>query len=359
MHSTTKSQRAFGRLATLFTLTVLFAIGFAVQQASAGTISGSSSAYTFNAVAGGVANTISVASVSSTQISITDSTETLTESSSYCTSSGGVVTCTISSSGATTFAWNLSTTSDTVSIADAVNVADTITPSTGADVVSCGGGKDRVNYSERTAGVRVTPSDSTANDGEIAEFDNVATSCEASNGGSGPDYLLESSDGAAYLDGNAGNDYLIGSPANVSAACTPGTHDGTIFGDAGDDILISLTGGSTLNGNDGNDTVIGSDDTTTGCDSIWGGKGSDTLIGGAGDDRVWDSSGLSGENNFIDPGAGADEWDGGYGNDTVILRDGGGQDYSYSAGCSTGTDVFIGDDVDGSVADCETVVQTP
>ena len=240
-----------------------------------------------------------------------------------------------------------------------MNVNDTITPSTGADVVSCGGGKDRVNYSERAAGVRVTPSDSAANDGEIAEFDNIATSCETSNGGSGPDYLLESSNGAAYLDGNAGNDFLMGSPANVSMACTSGTHDGTIFGDAGDDILISIAGGSTLNGHDGNDVIVGSDDTTTGCDFIWGGKGSDTLIGGAGNDTVWDSSGLSNESNFIDPGAGQDEWDGGYGNDTVILRDGGDQDYSAGAGCSTGTDVFIGDDVDGSTAGCETVVQTP
>lgn len=358
MNSLTISRRELGRVATFLGVAVCCVFGFAVQQASAGTISGSTSAYTFTSVAGGTANTLSVTSVSSTQVSITDSTEALSETSSNCTAAAGVVTCTINSAGSTTFAWNFSTTSDTLSIADAVNVKDTITPGTGADVISCGDGKDRVNYSERTAGVRVTPSDSAANDGEIAEFDNVATSCEASNGGSGPDYLLESSAGAAYLDGNAGNDFLMGSLANTSGACTSGVHDGTIFGDAGNDTIISLAAGSTLNGHDGNDVVIGSDDTTTGCDYVWGGKGNDTLLGGAGNDTVWDNSVQAGETNFIDPGAGEDTWDGGYGNDTIVLRDGS-SDYIYSMGCSTGTDVFVGDDIDPDIAGCETVIQTP
>ncbi len=99
------------------------------------------------------------------------------------------------------------------------------------------------------------------------------------------------STGINYLDGGAGNDFLIGTVVLGD----------TVLGGLGNDTIQGYNSNDTLIGGDGNDSLLGDEDS----DSLLGDDGNDTLIGGTGDDRL-----LGGEDN--------DRLSGGDGNDSLF-----------------------------------------
>lgn len=111
-------------------------------------------------------------------------------------------------------------------------------------------------------------------------------------GGAGVDNA-QGGAGADVLEGDAGNDMLNG-----------GADDDWLDGGEGDDFLFDIDGG--------NDTLLGGE----GKDYLEGGEGSNRLEGGAGDDTLR-AMGLAGQDNVMDGGAGADNISAGAGNDTI------------------------------------------
>src|SRR4051812_22310820 len=178
---------------------------------------------------------------------------------------------------------------------------DVLVGGVGADTLNGGAGTDTADYSARTAPVTLSL-DSSANDGEPGEADNVNADVEVLAGGAGDD-TLTGNDGANTLLGNAGNDTLDGRGGDDTLTGGDGTDtasyanaasgvrvvldgkpgDGVpngesdnadtenVIGSPGDDVLIGSGGPNSLAGGDGSDRILG-------------GKGADTLDGGAGDD---------------------------------------------------------------------------
>lgn len=351
-----KHRNPLHRILLVASMSALFALSLAAT-ASAGDISGGLMSYTFTDSAT-EANSINVTLVPDGeypgQIDITDSGATLTESSASCVDlGGGVIRCDVYNGAATTMNWNLGSNNDSISVATDVQTIDVVDGGLGADVMGCGGGLDQVKFSSRIAGVRVTPSDLAANDGETAEFDNVDSTCEGSIGGSATDYLLASSANQGKISGGDGADYIVGSTNNTVTGFCQGNFPGSMNGDGGNDLIVAVSGlYNALSGGSGNDTLVGID-TNPGCDHLYGGTGSDTISGGSGNDQIWDNVSSTGEINTIIGGAGNDAYHLGAGNDTVISRDGN-DDGTLS--CSTGTDTLIGDASDGPSSGCETSV---
>src|SRR5207244_94635 len=150
---------------------------------------------------------------------------------------------------------------------------------------------DRVDYSQRAAGVTVT-SGSGANDGAPSEGDNVAADVERIDG----TQLADSITGGANsetINGTGGNDTLSGGPG-------------------GPDVLNA-------GGGDGNDTISGGTNGVGESDVLTGGIGNDTfaqtasptpaetISGGAGTDTV-DYSGRAAA-VVVTVGSGADDGD--------------------------------------------------
>jgi Ca2+-binding RTX toxin-like protein len=171
----------------------------------------------------------------------------------------------------------------------------------GGDVMSGGAGIDTVTYASRAGAVRVTL-DNQANDGSPAniehpaEGDNVKNDVEHVIGGRGNDFISAAPTttnagtvlvGRVTLDGNGGNDTLIGS--NGFPTTQPAVNDGAV---------------SVLNGGDGNDSLVGGSQ----IDQLNGGGGNDTCKGNAG-------------NDLLNGGAGADDMSGGTGSDLVTYGD--------------------------------------
>lgn len=333
-------QQDLLRILLLTALSCATTLALAVG-ANAATISGSAnSTLTFSA-GSSESNNVTVTYVASNYVTITDSGSTLTESSSSCTLSSGVVTCNHRTDGATIFQWNLGDGDDTLSVDDASDNADVVDGDLGADVVSCGGGtKDIADYSSRVAAVSVTPSDAYANDGEVTEWDDVGTSCEGSTGGSAGDVLSASDDASGKLTGNDGDDLLTASAGAGSGSCSISTTPpSNLVGGEGDDQLYGIVGWNQLNGGNGNDLAVGG----SGCDTIIGAAGNDISIGGAGNDGVLDHTETSGSStNLLIGGPGNDVVVGGYGNDTLITV---GDDADGWA-CNAGSDKLISDGTD-------------
>lgn len=78
----------------------------------------------------------------------------------------------------------------------------------GADVLSGGAGYDAVDYSDRSAPVRVDLGGSPGDDGGSAEGDTVGADVEGAFGGAGDDTLIGSA-ASGFLDGGDGNDALV------------------------------------------------------------------------------------------------------------------------------------------------------
>jgi Ca2+-binding RTX toxin-like protein len=337
-------------------IAMLASLALAVT-AHAGNIAGSTSSYTYTA-GSGEANTISVTTVSPTSIEIVDDTATLTESSSTCTKSGSVVTCSINSSGSTNFAWNLGDQDDYLGPAAPIN--DTIDGGLGADIMNCGDGQDTIKYTSRTAGVRVTPDDGLSNDGELTEFDTVESACEVSTGSGGPDYLVMSNSATkGVIDGGGGNDYLVGGPGNTSTSCAASTNPTQLLGQAGDDTIINRVGSAYLQGYNGDDLIISGNT----CAYIFSGYGSDTVIAGDGGAEVWDLYGSTNDVNVFVGGTGADSivgsWQGT--NTIVVASDDTGDSYTCY---STATDTIVANSWDShdtgqgdGDAHCDTLIK--
>ncbi len=270
------------------------------------------------------------------------------------------MTCTISAAGTTVFNWSLGGGDDSLSIASDVVTKDTVNGELGADVVQCGGGFDTATYTSRTAGVRVTPDDATANDGELTELDDIGSDCEVSKGGSGPDFLFMATGATqGIVDGGGGNDYVVGSPNNASTSCAESSNPTQLLGGSGNDTVINIAGGARVQGWLGNDPLIGG----ASCEHMYSGNGNDTSFGGGGDDQLLDLYGSSGETNTLVGGSGSDTIVGAINATNTMIGADGESDY-YA--CLTGSpaDTYVGDasDVadgwwgDGDSA-CETLVK--
>ena len=245
---------------------------------------------------------------------------------------------------------------------------DTLIGGNDADFMSGGNGADLADYSDRTAGVKVTL-DGVANDGSFdwwtgasTEMDNVFWDVENLRGGSGGDILWGSvwandfSGGAGddQLYGVGGNDRLDGSFGNDSLSAGDGNDivrgsDGNdsvdggtgmdqIDGDAGDDWISAGDANDVVRGGDGNDTIYagnGDDqiEGNAGADWLYGDDGNDTLRGGDDNDVLFGNHG----DDAVFGGAGNDNLFGGDGNDTLVSIGGGQLDYVWGEG---GSDSF-------------------
>ena len=130
----------------------------------------------------------------------------------------------------------------------------------GADRLSGDNGHDTADYSARTAALTIDLDDQ-ADDGELAEADNVTSSVESVIGGSGNDTI------------------------------TGGIVDNQLYGEGGND---------TMHGGDGNDALYGGD----GADHLFGDRGVDVLDGGNDADKL---DGRDGVADQLRCGAGKDE----------------------------------------------------
>ncbi|MBC6479491.1 MAG: hypothetical protein GDA56_18665 [Hormoscilla sp. GM7CHS1pb] len=180
------------------------------------------------------------------------------------------------------------------------------------------------------------------NRGEPVGFDSL-------RGGDGDDTLGFEFGVEGYLFGDRGNDFLIGTVPGKAA---------NIYGGKGDDIILSLGGPSFMQGNIGNDSIVGDESN----DSIRGGQDDDTIEGNLGNDTIYGDLG----NDFIvgdDPSFGIGFGDlsitrdfifGNQGEDTIFGSDGsdtiyGGKDddmidiFTEDLDHTGGSDVIFGD----------------
>jgi Ca2+-binding RTX toxin-like protein len=123
------------------------------------------------------------------------------------------------------------------------NTINSITATTGADILTGTDGSDRID----------------AGNGDDIIY-----------GGLGSDRII----------GGGGNDILYGDLENIPAYGVNFTMNDTIYGGIGNDTIYGNGGNDILYGEDGSDTIFGGD----GDDQIWGGVGDDILNGGSGKD---------------------------------------------------------------------------
>lgn len=111
----------------------------------------------------------------------------------------------------------------------------------------------------------------------------------------------------------AGTRYVVAIDGRESSFTVNAVRAIDVRGLGGDDrvtIAANVRIAADLEGNSGNDLLIGG----SGNDDIYGGAGRDTLIGNAGNDSLDGGSG----NDRLEGGIGADELDGGLGTDVLI-----------------------------------------
>jgi uncharacterized delta-60 repeat protein len=131
----------------------------------------------------------------------------------------------------------------------------------GADDMSGGDGADMVDYQGRSAAVRVTLDNNTADDGEAGEGDYARDDVENVNGGRGDDRIF-GTDAANVFHGNGGNDELYGRGGTDSLY--GGAGEDALHGDEGDDFLFGRDGiHDFLAGGFGTDTAEKDDEDTT------------------------------------------------------------------------------------------------
>jgi Ca2+-binding RTX toxin-like protein len=217
---------------------------------------------------------------------------------------------------------------------------------TGQDTFVGGDGMDTIDYSARQAALLVMMDgdpktiltvlaavNTSKNDGETGEFDNVCTDVENILGGAGNDKLTGNAL-ANKMNGGAGNDELYGLAgddtfdeqhgwdASVLAAAVPVAIDDAassgndkISGGEGVDtvdysarsVALDVDMVGTVAAADADDGASGleTDDVFADCENLIGGVGANTLVGNDSD-------------NVITGGAAADSISGGKGNDTLF-----------------------------------------
>jgi len=240
---------------------------------------------------------------------------------------------------------------------------DTLQGMLGADILSGGAGTDLVDYSEKTAAIKVSMSGDLADDGETAspsggEKDNVKSDIENAKGGQGADEIVGNDfnneiwgqGGADKLTGGKGDDTfhegveVWGGPDGVvggsNAADDVASGSDSMDGGDGFDtvdysertsaVSVTLDGSSHVAGNDGTATYVAADATatppvveswtSTELDNVWktveavqGGAGGDEIVG----DMVAPTGTAVGVDNDFEGNGGDDKISGGYGNDTL------------------------------------------
>jgi Ca2+-binding RTX toxin-like protein len=193
----------------------------------------------------------------------------------------------------------------------------------GPDTFGTDGAAGRVVYGPRASGVTATL-DGVANDGEAGEGDNLRSGVSGVNGTPLAD-VLDAQATPAFLDGEGGDDVLIGSPQ--VDRLYGGEGDDLLQGGDGDDWFRNENGADRYRGGPGahdrfdysgdQPVTITLDDQPG--DGIAGERddiGSDVedVLTGDGDDRVVGSDAA----NFIAAGEGADHIDGSAGDDVLI-----------------------------------------
>lgn len=180
---------------------------------------------------------------------------------------------------------------------------DTITGGTGADTILGLDGNDSLiggSGHEQIFG-------NTGND--VIDLTHAGSS--TAYGGQGNDDITASGNSnAMQINGDAGDDTLIGGAGADSLLggdgndhVTGGSGAAMVFGNAGDDVLVASAGASTVYGGQGNDLITVQNTGVgeflsgdLGDDTIIGGTGPDTLIGGGGQDVM---TGGGGANVYI------------------------------------------------------------
>jgi serralysin len=213
----------------------------------------------------------------------------------------------------------------------------------GADLLNGGSGtRDRVIYSDSTAGLRVDLLSPAANTG-IATGDTFV-GVEDLYGSNFNDSLLGNSganviwgangndifygrDGADTIYGGNGNDVLFGGVGADRLDGGAGSRDRAAYSDSATGLRVDLltpannTGIATgdifvgiedLYGSNYNDSLVGN----SGANVIWGANGNDVIYGREGSDTIYGGNG----NDILYGGAGPDTLDGGAGMDSFVFN---------------------------------------
>ena len=174
--------------------------------------------------------------------------------------------------------------------------------SDGADVITAGGGTDRI-FSEE------------GNDVINAGAGGTTTAAQLLNGGAGDDVITGGS-GVDLIIGGAGDDTVRGGPGADAIFGNDGLDN--IAGGEGDDAIHGGPGTDVVHGGGGNDEIFGDEGDDDlygdgGDDHIVAGDGDDIALGGAGNDSLFGDDG----HDYLDGGAGNDVLEGGYGRDVL------------------------------------------
>ena len=207
--------------------------------------------------------------------------------------------------------------------------ADVLDGGLGADALAGGTGTDRLSYALRTGPV-TADIDGTADDGEAAEGDNVATDVENLTGGAGADTLTGDAD-ANLLDGGTGADALNGGGGTDTVTYASRTAPVT----------------ADIDGNADDGQAAEGDKIATDVENLTGGAGADTLTGSAGVNRL-DGAAAA---DTLNGGDGEDVLIGAGGADGFLARDGADDQMS----CGSEPDTVTADPDDDADADCEDV----
>ncbi|WP_051206324.1 proprotein convertase P-domain-containing protein [Sporomusa ovata] len=103
---------------------------------------------------------------------------------------------------------------------------------------------------------------------------------EIAQGGRGNDVIIGGGTSSVFIDGQDGDDILIGGAANDAIAGGDGKD--YIDGGYGNDVLRGQRGRDTIYGGGGDDYIDGGDED----DSLYGGSGNDVIKGASGDDYI-------------------------------------------------------------------------
>ena len=164
--------------------------------------------------------------------------------------------------------------------------ADHFSPSindTGQDTFSGGTGKDKIDFSQSTAAVKLNIGGS-AGAGTSDKLADIETIIGSNHGDT---MTIANKIGVEVMDGD-GDDILTGGSGNDTL--DGGKGNDSITGNAGDDHLSGDAGNDTINGGSGDDTITG-------------GAGQDSLVGGDGNDNI---NSKDGENDTVDASLGTD-----------------------------------------------------
>lgn len=118
-------------------------------------------------------------------------------------------------------------------------------------------------------------------------------------GGDGNDYIYAGADGFNRVNGNQGQDtiigqsivgdWLLGGQGNDQISATASTGHNIINGSMGNDTVTGGSGGDTLRGGQGDDVIHGG----SGADLIFGDLGNNTISGGGGGDTYHSGNGVA------------------------------------------------------------------